>query len=85
MTAEAPMEETLCSLAGWLSLNTIRSEKIMFQQLLLQSTANVWRKNAWTTLLVDAGQGADPSHLEAALNSFVEPINFQVSPFSKLT
>eukprot|EP01046_Picozoa_sp_COSAG06_P074687 COSAG06_NODE_22962_length_707_cov_0.922697_2_plen_116_part_01 len=36
---------TLCDIAGWLTVNSMHSEKIQWQMLALQNTANIYRKN----------------------------------------
>ena len=41
----------LSGVAAWLVINAMRSEKTQFQQLLIQNTSNIWRKNAFSTLL----------------------------------
>ena len=45
--AEVKLEEV----SAWLVVNSMRSEKVQFQMLCEQSIENVWRKQAFTTLL----------------------------------
>jgi hypothetical protein len=41
----------LVDVAAWLVINSMRSERIQFNQLCIQNVSNVWRKNAFKTLL----------------------------------
>jgi hypothetical protein len=43
--------DILRGVAAWLVINAMRLEKVQFQQLLLQNTSNVWRKQAFSILL----------------------------------
>lgn len=42
--------ELLCHVTAWLTINSMRSERVQFNQLCLQNVANVWRKNAFLSL-----------------------------------
>jgi hypothetical protein len=44
-------EKVLVDVAAWLVINSMRSERIQFNQLCIQNVSNVWRKNAFKTLL----------------------------------
>ena len=48
--------QALRDVAAWLHLNSMRSEKIQFHLLCAQSLANVWRKEAYRTLLANHEQ-----------------------------
>jgi len=41
------------NVAGWLTINSMRSEKLQFMQLCVQNLKNVWRKRAYETLLTE--------------------------------
>ena len=47
----APTGDILKGVAAWLVINSMASDKIQFQQLLMQNAANVWRKNAFRVVL----------------------------------
>eukprot|EP01006_Ploeotia_vitrea_P035367 TRINITY_DN65862_c6_g2_i1.p1 TRINITY_DN65862_c6_g2~~TRINITY_DN65862_c6_g2_i1.p1 ORF type:complete len:1048 (-),score=628.07 TRINITY_DN65862_c6_g2_i1:58-3024(-) len=53
--------------AAWLTVNSMRSEKLQFMQLCVQNMANVWRKRAFWSLFdesvaaVARGEGESPS------------------------
>ena len=44
-------QRVLVDVAAWLVINSMRSERIQFNQLCIQNVSNVWRKNAFKTLL----------------------------------
>jgi hypothetical protein len=44
----------ISAVAAWLTVNSMRSEKVQFLQLCLQSLSNVWRKKAFEVLLGDS-------------------------------
>jgi hypothetical protein len=73
----------LAACAAWLTLNAMRSEKIQFQQLLLQNSANVWRKNAFRIMLQSAQRGGgvvvDQNSYVQALDCFNEKIDFSIA------
>jgi len=75
---------TLKACAAWLVLNAMRSEKIQFQQLLIQNAANVWRKNAFHILMQASLSRADTKVVQdvatvvTATNCFSEEINFSI-------
>ncbi len=41
------------NVAAWLTINSMRSEKLQFMQLCVQNLKNVWRKRAYETLLTE--------------------------------
>lgn len=41
----------LLAVAAWLLVNSIRTERIQFAMLQLQNLANVWRRNAFQTVM----------------------------------
>ncbi|CAJ1419897.1 unnamed protein product [Effrenium voratum] len=43
----------LLAVAAWLLVNSIRTERIQFAMLQLQNLANVWRRNAFKTVMTD--------------------------------
>ena len=51
----------LGGVCGWLVVNSMRTEKTMFNLLSEQSLKNVWRKSAYARLRVEFGddEGAD--------------------------
>src|SRR5688572_14975081 len=57
--SEAEMPETgatgtrkvLIDVSAWLVINSMRSERIQFNQLCIQNVSNLWRKNAFKNLL----------------------------------
>ena len=46
-----PQSELLQDVAAWLTLNSMRTERVQFDQLCAQNLATLWRQNAWTQLL----------------------------------
>ncbi len=44
-------QKVLVDVAAWLVINSMRSERIQFNQLCIQNVSNVWRKNSFKTLL----------------------------------
>ena len=75
--------EVLRSVCGWLVINSMRMERIQFNQLCIQNITNVYKKNGYTTLIkdyqcfIDGKQRSDP-HLTKAINIFREPIDFSL-------
>ena len=52
--SEQPMHNQLpVHVAAWLTVNSMRQERLQFYQLCLQNLHNVWRKRAFHTLLSD--------------------------------
>jgi len=43
----------LVNVTAWLVVNSMRSERIQFNQLCIQNVSNVWRKKAFKTLLAN--------------------------------
>lgn len=43
----------IADVAAWLTINSMRSEKLQFMQLCIQNLANVWRKTAHRSLLAE--------------------------------
>ena len=53
-SAQAPKEEQvqlLQDVAAWLTLNSMRTERVQFDQLCAQNLATIWRQNAWSQLI----------------------------------
>ncbi len=44
-------KKVLIDVSAWLVINSMRSERIQFNQLCIQNVSNVWRKNSFKTLL----------------------------------
>ncbi len=54
------MKKVLVDVSAWLVINSMRMERIQFNQLCLQNVANVYRKNAYKDLLVGSDRFVDP-------------------------
>lgn len=82
-TAVGGGEQTLRDVTAWLTINSMRSERVQFNQLCLQNVANVWRKKAFNSLLTQfdefckSGSNASP-RLQICLDAFREKIDFSV-------
>jgi Ca2+-binding EF-hand superfamily protein len=49
---EVPQTDSIIvNIAAWLTVNSMRSEKLQFMQLCLQNLTNIWRKHAFSELL----------------------------------
>uniref|UniRef100_A0A7S1J653 ubiquitinyl hydrolase 1 n=1 Tax=Eutreptiella gymnastica TaxID=73025 RepID=A0A7S1J653_9EUGL len=76
-------ERVLREVLAWLVVNSMRSERIQFNQLCIQSCANVWRKNGFAGLLTESHVFSttktvgDPA-LVGALSMFHEEVGFCV-------
>ena len=46
-----PQAQLLSDVTAWLVINSMRTERVQFDQLCAQNLANLWRQNAWNTLL----------------------------------
>jgi hypothetical protein len=75
----------LIAINAWLIINSIRSERVQFNQLCIQNVANVWRKNAYSQLLIRHHEitSANSYHdvereLRECLETFCEPIDFSL-------
>ena len=44
-------EQTLKDVTAWLVINSMRTERVQFDQLCHQNLANIWRQNAFTQLI----------------------------------
>jgi hypothetical protein len=49
--SKTSMRSVLCDVNAWLVINSMRSERVQFNQLCLQNVANVYRKGAFASLL----------------------------------
>ena len=47
----ASQAELLQEVAAWLTINSMRTERVQFDQLCAQNLATIWRQNAWDQLL----------------------------------
>ena len=43
--------ELLSDVTAWLVINSMRTERVQFDQLCGQNLSNIWRQNAWNELL----------------------------------
>lgn len=73
----------LTAVNAWLIINSMRSERVQFNQLCIQNVANVWRKTAYSSLLVRHHELTTTSNycdvdasLRRCLETFCEPIDF---------
>eukprot|EP01087_Luapelamoeba_hula_P004848 TRINITY_DN1482_c0_g1_i1.p1 TRINITY_DN1482_c0_g1~~TRINITY_DN1482_c0_g1_i1.p1 ORF type:complete len:4317 (-),score=602.49 TRINITY_DN1482_c0_g1_i1:51-13001(-) len=78
-----PERKPLVDVAAWLVINSMRSERIQFNQLCLQNVTNVWRKNAFKTLLKNHKQFSISAKLEdpvlrRSIQVFREAIDFSL-------
>eukprot|EP01047_Picozoa_sp_COSAG01_P047579 COSAG01_NODE_4559_length_4922_cov_3.073813_1_plen_1390_part_10 len=91
-SAQSTHEHTLRQIVAWLTINSMESEKVQWQMLCIQNTANIYRKNAFICLhgphTLGAAQGtrADATlEMESAvsmskcLSVFNEPIDFNLN------
>jgi len=74
----------LREVVAWLVINSMRSERIQFNQLCIQSVANVWRKNAFRNLLdgyhmFSTTKTVDDEMLLKSLETFNEAVGFTVA------
>ena len=79
-----PLPPSWPQVVAWLVINSMRSERIQFNQLCIQSVGNVWRKNAFRLLLDNypkycGGSRPEDTLLNASLEVFREPVGFNVS------
>ena len=51
--AGASQSQLLTDVAAWLVVNSMRTERVQFDQLCGQNLANIWRQNAWNLLLAE--------------------------------
>lgn len=50
--ASSPSQaQLLQDVSAWLTLNSMRTERVQFDQLCAQNLATIWRQNAWSQLL----------------------------------
>eukprot|EP01083_Nonionella_stella_P030773 84290_1 len=76
------LRQFLVNVSAWLVVNSMRLERIQFNQLCLQNVTNVWRKNAFRTVLAGyhsfrLSEHAPPS-VRRALDVFRETIDFSL-------
>ncbi|CAK9118525.1 unnamed protein product, partial [Durusdinium trenchii] len=65
----------LLAVAAWLLVNSIRTERIQFAMLQLQNLGNVWRRNAFQTVM-QGFEMVTSEGLKEAVQVFKEPIAF---------
>lgn len=79
------VQQILRDVNAWLVINSMRSERVQFNQLCIQNVSNVWRKTAYNTLLAEHKQftvDKVPSRDSAegrSLQVFCENINFALN------
>eukprot|EP01063_Lacrimia_lanifica_P039595 TRINITY_DN8724_c1_g4_i1.p1 TRINITY_DN8724_c1_g4~~TRINITY_DN8724_c1_g4_i1.p1 ORF type:complete len:4579 (+),score=2099.61 TRINITY_DN8724_c1_g4_i1:248-13984(+) len=84
---EEVTREVLVASVAWLMINSMRTEKLQYNQLCIQKTANVYRKEAFNVILENDRQfslipGVKPTeHTLQALNIYREPIQFQIPDY----
>ena len=49
--ASSEHQQQLLDIAAWLTLNSMRTERVMYDQLCAQNLATLWRQNAWNQLI----------------------------------
>eukprot|EP00966_Prymnesium_polylepis_P110387 2554225-Prymnesium_polylepis.1 len=49
--SQTTQAQLLHDVAAWLTLNSMRTERVQFDQLCAQNLATLWRQNAWSQLL----------------------------------
>jgi hypothetical protein len=83
--ARTHVQQVLVDINTWLVINSMRSERVQFNQLCIQNIANVWRKKAYQVLLTEHPQFTiDSSPLPQsqegqALEVFCEAIDFNLN------
>lgn len=89
-TSWQAMQQVLRDISAWLVINSMRSERVQFNQLCLQNVSNVYRKGAFSHLLAGhtllrvgedydrMAQSAGPKRLLDSLEVFSEPIDFSL-------
>jgi hypothetical protein len=50
-TGSTGLRKALEDICAWLTINSMRSERVQFNMLCVQNTSNVWRKYAYEQLL----------------------------------
>lgn len=84
-TTPISVKTVLIAVNAWLIVNSMRSERVQFNQLCIQNVANVWRKSAYSSLLVRHHELTSTSNytdvdpqLRRHLETFCEPIDFSL-------
>lgn len=83
--SRAHVHQVLVDINTWLVINSMRSERVQFNQLCIQNISNVWRKKAYEVLLSEHSQftvdrSPNPHSDEGkALDVFCEPIDFNLN------
>ncbi len=83
-------KKSLCDVIAWLLINSMKSERVQYNQLCLQNVANVYRKGAFTHLIQGQYDICDPKNNSGkelssnpihatAMNVFCEPIDFALN------
>ncbi|CAE7661481.1 unnamed protein product [Symbiodinium pilosum] len=70
-------ESMLGDVCGWLVLNSMLSDRLQFNVLQTQNLSNIWRKNAWNTLMEKYALLQLPEIVDC-IEVFKEPIDFKV-------
>lgn len=79
------VKTVLTAVNAWLIINSMRSERVQFNQLCIQNVSNVWRKSAYSSLLMrhhelttTSNYGDVDASLRRHLETFCEPIDFSL-------
>eukprot|EP01012_Entosiphon_sulcatum_P007139 TRINITY_DN13559_c0_g1_i1.p1 TRINITY_DN13559_c0_g1~~TRINITY_DN13559_c0_g1_i1.p1 ORF type:complete len:4669 (-),score=764.85 TRINITY_DN13559_c0_g1_i1:3029-17035(-) len=79
---DRPVKDVLVDVVAWLLVNSMRSERVQFNQLCVQTVSNVWRKCAFNQLHKSIDKfkvvGDVPQKLKKALQLFREPVEFKI-------
>jgi len=83
ITGVSEDKKALIEVAAWLVINSMRSERIQFNQLCIQNVSNVWRKSAFKHLLhnhrsFNVREKLEDGHLRKCLQVFREAIDFSL-------
>jgi len=81
------VRKVLQDINAWLVINSMRTERVQFNMLQVQNLTNIWKKNAYSTLLgsfesfrlsENENDEIDDPRLVRALAIFSEPIDFSL-------
>ena len=79
-------DQVLKQINAWLVVNSMRSERIQFNQLCLQNVSNIWKKQAFDVLLsrhsemffMDTNSSSVNAFAQSHMNVFCEKIDFSL-------
>lgn len=75
--SDADEQKMLQHVTAWLTINSMRSERVQFNQLCLQNVSNVWRKNGFNALL-----GSYSSYATTSVFITYIAFSFRISRFT---